>query len=68
MNYYRSCYKSISLQVKVFWVVTLSNVMVGYWHFRGPCFLHLQGEVVGMGKNDVNIALDWRGVAGATRK
>jgi len=29
----------IMFQVKVFWVVTPCNVVVGYQHFRGPCFI-----------------------------
>jgi hypothetical protein len=33
------------VQVEVFQVVTPRSVMVGYQHFRGPCCLHLQGEV-----------------------
>jgi hypothetical protein len=32
-------------QVEVFWVVTLCNIVVGYQRVRGPCCLHLQGEV-----------------------
>jgi len=34
-------------QVKVFWVVTPCSVVVGYQCLRGPCCLHLQGEVAG---------------------
>jgi hypothetical protein len=51
-------------QVEVFWVVMLCSVVVEYQHFRGPCCLHLQGEVASMGKNDKDIGPDWRGVAG----
>jgi hypothetical protein len=29
----------------VFWVVTPYSDVVGYQYFRGPCCLHLQGEV-----------------------
>jgi len=36
-----------------------------YQHFRGACYLQLQGEVAGMRKNSVDIGLEWRGVAGA---
>jgi hypothetical protein len=36
-------------QVEVFWVVMQCSVLVGYQHFRGPCCLHLQGEVIGGG-------------------
>jgi hypothetical protein len=32
-------------QVDVFCIVTPCNVVVGYQCFRGPCCLHLQGEV-----------------------
>jgi hypothetical protein len=35
----------LSLQVVVFWVVTPCIVVVGYQRFRGPCCLHLQGEI-----------------------
>jgi len=31
-------------KVEVIWVVTPCSVAVGYWQFRGPCCLHLQGE------------------------
>jgi len=31
------------MQVKVFWVVMLCSVVVGYQCFRGLCCLHLQG-------------------------
>jgi len=34
-----------SFQDKVFWVVTPCNVVVGCQRFRGPCWLHLHGEV-----------------------
>jgi hypothetical protein len=47
----------------IFRVVTPCSV-VGY-HFRGPCCLHLQGEIAGMGKNNVDINPDWRRAAGA---
>jgi hypothetical protein len=35
----------LMMQVEVFWVVTPYSVVVGYQRFRGPCCLHLQGEV-----------------------
>jgi len=48
-NYFRSMsyteFKSATLQVEIFWVVK------GYWRFRGPCCLYLQGEVTGDEKN-----------------
>jgi len=34
----------VMIQVEVFWVVTLCNVMVGYQCFRDPCCLHVQGH------------------------
>jgi hypothetical protein len=37
----------IKIHVVVFWVVTPSNVGVGYQRFGGCCRLHLQGEVIG---------------------
>jgi hypothetical protein len=35
----------VKIQVEVFWAVTPCNVVVGYRCFRGPCSLHIQGEV-----------------------
>jgi len=40
----------IIYQVKVFWVVILCSIVVGHKCFKGPCCLHLQGEVDAMGK------------------
>jgi len=40
--------------------------VVGYQQFRDPCCLHLQGEVAGMGKNGMDIGLNWRVAAGIT--
>lgn len=37
-------YNGDSLHVVVFWVMTPCSDMVGQQCFRGPCFLHLQGE------------------------
>jgi hypothetical protein len=34
----------------IFWVVMPCSDVVGYWCFRGPYCLHLQGEVNGDGK------------------
>jgi len=34
----------LMFQVEIFLSVTLSSVVVGYQHSRGPCCLHLQGE------------------------
>jgi hypothetical protein len=45
-------------QVKAFWVVMPSSVVVGYQCFRGPCCLHLQVEVTGYWKNSIDIGLD----------
>jgi len=36
---------AVKIQVEVFWIVTQHSVIIGYQHFRGPCCLHLQGEV-----------------------
>jgi hypothetical protein len=36
---------AVKIQVEVVWVVTPCKVVVGYQRFRGPCCLHLQGEV-----------------------
>jgi hypothetical protein len=38
-------------QVEVFWVVTPCSVVVGYQPFGGLCWLHLQDDVAGDGKN-----------------
>jgi hypothetical protein len=38
-------YISSSVHVEVFRIVSPCSVAVGYWRFRGPCCLHLQGEV-----------------------
>jgi hypothetical protein len=35
----------VKIQVKVFWVVMLCGVAVGYQHFGGSCCNHLYGEV-----------------------
>jgi hypothetical protein len=35
----------VMFQVEVFWVVTLCSAVIGYQRFRGPCCLHLHGEV-----------------------
>jgi len=48
-------------QVEVFWDVTPYSVVVRYQRFGGPCCLHLQAELA----NVRDIALDWRGAAGA---
>jgi len=37
------------IQVEVLWVAVPCSV-VGHKRFRGPCCLHLQGEVIGNGK------------------
>jgi len=34
----------LRIQIMVFCSVMPCSDMVGYLHFRGPCFLHLQGE------------------------
>jgi len=39
-------FMAVMFQVEGFWVVMLSwSVVEGYQRFRGPCCLHLQGEV-----------------------
>jgi hypothetical protein len=35
-------------QVKVFWVVTLCNIVVGYQYFRGSCYLQLKNFTLKM--------------------
>jgi hypothetical protein len=49
----KSCFEAFTaamFQVEVFWVVTSCSVVVGYQCFRGPYYLHLQGEVTASGK------------------
>jgi hypothetical protein len=46
----------------------MCSVVVGYQHFRGPCCLHLQSEVAGMGENGIDTGPDWRGVAGVAHQ
>jgi hypothetical protein len=53
----------VMIQVEVFGVVMLCNVVVRYQPFRCSCCLHLQGEVTGMGKNGIDIGPEWRGRA-----
>jgi hypothetical protein len=48
-------FTAMMFQVEVFWVVTPCSIVVRYQHCRGPCCLHLQGEVAGMGKNGTHI-------------
>jgi hypothetical protein len=38
-------FMAVKIQVEAFWVVTPCSVAVGYQRFRGPCCLHLQGEM-----------------------
>jgi hypothetical protein len=54
------------VQVQLFWVMMLCSVVVGYQCFRGPCCLHLLGNVTGMGKYGIDIGLDWRGAVDAS--
>jgi hypothetical protein len=35
----------VRIQEEVFWIVTPCRVVVRYQRFKGPCCLHLQGEV-----------------------
>jgi hypothetical protein len=39
---------AVMFQIEVFWVVMFCSIVVGY---QGPCCLHIQGELAGMGKN-----------------
>jgi len=48
------------VQVKVFWVLTVCSVAIGYWCFRGPCCLHPQGEVIGAGKWGIDIGREYK--------
>jgi hypothetical protein len=40
----------VNIQVEVFQVVMLCNVVVRYQRFKGSCCLHLQGKVTNAGK------------------
>jgi len=55
----------VMFQVKVLQLVMQCIIVVGYQFFRGPCCLHLQGEVARMGENSIDMGPDWRGAAGA---
>jgi len=55
----------MEIQVEVFWVVILRNVVVQYQYFRSTCCPPLQGEVNGMEKNGIDIGSEWR-AAGAS--
>jgi len=37
---------AMKMQVMVFWIMMLYSDVIGYHCFRGPCCLHLQGEVL----------------------
>jgi len=34
-------FMAMKIQVVFFWVVALCSNVVGYWHFGGPCCLHV---------------------------
>jgi len=36
---------AVTIQVRVFWVVTVCNAVVGHQHFRGLCCLHNPEEL-----------------------
>jgi hypothetical protein len=38
-------FTAVTFQGEVFWVVTPCSVVVVHQRFRGPCSLHLQGDV-----------------------
>jgi hypothetical protein len=62
-------FMAVKTQVKVFWVVMLCSVAVGYQCFRGPCCLHLQGEVTTIiGKKGTDIGLEYKWVADPTNQ
>jgi hypothetical protein len=44
-------FMAVIFQVEVFWFLTPCSVVVGYQRFRGPCCIHLQGDVAGMEEN-----------------
>jgi hypothetical protein len=46
-------------QVEDLWVLMPYSVVVVHQHFGGPCCLHLQGEMNGTGKKDINIGMGY---------
>jgi hypothetical protein len=48
----------MDFQVKVFWIVTLCTVKVGYKSSGGTCRLHLQVEVNGTGKEGIDKGME----------
>jgi hypothetical protein len=56
---------AVMVQMEFFLVVTPCSVVVGYQRFRGPCCLHLQGEVVSVGENGVDVGPDRTVAAGS---
>jgi hypothetical protein len=40
-------FTAVMFRVEVFWVVTPCSGIIGYQCFRGPCYLHLHGGLLG---------------------
>jgi hypothetical protein len=57
-------FMAVKIQV-IFWVVMPCNTAIEYQHFRGPCCLHLQGEVNGTERKGIGIGLEYKRVSGS---
>jgi hypothetical protein len=57
----------VKIQVEVFWVVMPCSVAVGHQNMRGPCCLHLKGEVNVAGEKGIGISIEYRKGGGGGR-
>jgi hypothetical protein len=53
-------FTAVKMQVKVFWLVMPSSVVIGNQCFGGLYCIHLQGEVNGAGTMGIYIGLSTR--------
>jgi len=47
----------VMFQVNIFWAAMPYSAVVGCQHFRGPCCLHLQGEIDGSSMDIWNVSI-----------